>query len=393
MKISTLAAFGALSVASAFGAQAQTVTVDGILNANEIGAASAGKYVVLGTYPYAHGFGDAGLLSLYAANSATKIYLFLGGTLQPYKDGNGNNSFQIYLSVPGLTGVPTGTALPSPMSGATSFGKMNGKLDQAAQLGIAIHTNGTTGQYQVEGVSYTSATAATDQVLTAAASPVVDTGAPITLATSGAFAPFNGARVSYRNTMDGKIQSNPGYAAPGTAGAVYGAAGTYGLEIEIDRTALGILVGTPVLNLFALQNNGGGDYASSDYIPNAVAPAAPNLTKNPDFTTIAGTQSAMFTLATALATKTADEAAVALSVFPNPATGRAVVAYRVLGKAAAVRIVLTDLLGRQVRVLESNTKPVGLQSTVLDAGTVTAGIYLVRAQVGEQAAVRKLVVE
>lgn len=391
MKISTLAAFGALSVASAFGARAQTVTVDGILNANEIGAASAGKYVVLGTYPYAHGFGDAGLLSLYAANSATKIYLFLGGTLQPYKDGT--NSFQIYLSVPGLTGAPTGTALPSPMSGATSFGKMNGKLDQAAQLGIAIHTNGTTGQYQVEGVSYTSATVATDQVLTAAASPVVDTGAPITLAVSGAFAPFNGARVAYRNTTDGKIQSNPGYAAPGTAGAVYGAAGTYGLEIEIDRTALGILVGTPVLNLFALQNNGGGDYASSDYIPNAVAPAAPNLAKNPDFTTIAGTQSAMFTLATALATKTVDEAAVALSVFPNPATGRAVVAYRVLGKAAAVRIVLTDLLGRQVRVLESNTKPVGLQSTVLDAGAVTAGIYLVRAQVGEQAAVRKLVVE
>ena len=127
MKISTLAAFGALSVASAFGAQAQTVTVDGILNANEIGAASAGKYVVLGTYPYAHGFGDAGLLSMYAANSATKIYLFLGGTLQPYKDGNGNNSFQIYLSVPGLTGVPTGTVLPSPISFATSFGKMNGK--------------------------------------------------------------------------------------------------------------------------------------------------------------------------------------------------------------------------------------------------------------------------
>ena len=133
------------------------------------GAASAGKYVVLGTYPYAHGFGDAGLLSLYAANSATKIYLFLGGTLQPYKDGT--NSFQIYLSVPGLTGAPTGTALPSPMSGATSFGKMNGKLDQAAQLGIAIHTNGTTGQYQVEGVSYTSATAATDGSAVHAARP------------------------------------------------------------------------------------------------------------------------------------------------------------------------------------------------------------------------------
>ena len=390
-KIFTIAALGALSVATAPRAHAQTVTVDGILNAGEIGAASAGKYVVLGTYPYAHGFGDAGLLSLYAANSATKIYLFLGGTLQPYNAGN--NSFQLYLNVPGLTGAPAGTALPSPTAAVTSFGKMNGKLDQAVQLGIAIRTNNTTGQFQVEGVSYTSATAATDQVLTAAASPLLDTGAPMTLAAAGAFAAFNGARVAYRTTADGKLSSNPGYAAPGAAGATYGAAGTYGLEIEIDRTALGLGTGTPTLNLFALQNNNGGDYASSDYIPNAVAPTATNLAGNPDFTAIAGTQSATFGLSTLLGTKPADEAAVALAVFPNPARGKATVAYRVVNTAAAVRIVLTDLLGRQVRVLENGTKAAGSQSASLEAGALGAGTYLVRAQVGDQVAVRKLVVE
>ena len=420
-KIFTIAAAGVLATAT-LGAQAQ-VTLNGTLTAAEInGPATMGDYVKLGQYPFAHGFGDAGLLAFYGANNSTKIQIFVAGTLQPYATtgSSGNNSFQIFLDVPNLTGVPAGTALPSPVTSGTtpvgnttSFGKFNGKLDQAAALGLAIRTNNMVGQFQVEAVAYRLLTAASgtipavyaasDTVLTPMASPLLNNGTVLTLPTltRGRFRYLSGARMAYMNTSDGTLSKNPGFVAPtatanATPPSTYGGAdGTTGWEIELDRTAMGLSTGNPVLNQFVQQNNNGGDYVSSDYMPNPVFPATANsgnLTTNPDYTAIAGTQSAPFTLVTVVsATKDADVAAIGLSIFPNPSTGTSTVSYHVLDRTTSVNITLTDLLGRSVRVLENSVKAVGPQSAPLNTAELAAGTYLVRVQVGDRVSTRKVV--
>ncbi|MGI4833558.1 MAG: T9SS type A sorting domain-containing protein [Janthinobacterium lividum] len=405
--LATAAALGLLSL----GAQAQA-TIDGVLNAVEKdGAATTGDYVLLGQYPYAHGFGSAGLLAFYGANTPTKVQLFVAGTIEP----SSNNSFQVFIGLSATTGIPTGTALPTPTvkAGGTSFDRfVGGKLDQPVGLAIAMHTNGTNGsatpQYQLEAASYRVGTTAgtyvaSDTVISATASPLATTGAVLTLPTitRGNFKALSGARVAYKTTSDGTLAMNPGYVAPltatGTPPYAYGTAtGTTGWEMELDRAALGLATGNPTLNLFVQQNNNDGSYVSSDYMPNPVLPAAGNIgIANPDYTSAAfsGTQSATFALATvALAARVADAAALGLNVYPNPAAGATTVAYQVTESAAPVSIALTDLLGRTVRVLESGVKPVGSQSAVLNTAALAAGTYLVRVQVGDRVSTSKVAV-
>ena len=385
-KLITLATAGVMAV-GAFSAQAQ-VTLDGQLTAPEI---TAGNYALIGKFTNPRGFGDAGLLSLYVANTPTKVYFFVGGTVE----ANGN-AFQLFLDLPGRAGVPVGTALPAGMMG-TSFEGMTAKLDLAADLVLALRSDGT--DFQIEGASYTSATAGTSMKLTSTAGVVAGNGTPQTLssaATVGNFAALAGTRVAYRNSPDGKLSTNPGNISPNTA-VTYGGVGSFGWEIELDRTATGLATGAPALTLFVLQNSGKGDFLSSDYIPQSSTPVAGNgnvgTAGAADFTTIAGRQAATVTLGAngVLGTKAADEAAIAMGVFPNPANEVATVAYNVGNRAEKVNIVLTDLLGRQVRVLQNGLQAAGVQSKTVSTADVSAGTYLVRVQVGEKVATRKVV--
>lgn len=377
----TLLAAGVLAVAS-FSAQAQ-VTVDGVLNTAEL---TTGNYVLVGKFTQTRGFGDAGLLSLYAASTSSKVYLFLGGTVE----ANGN-SFQIYMKTPASAGVPRGTALPGTGTSGTSFDGMTAKMDMAVNAAIALRY--TTG-YVVEGATYTSATAGSAAVLTSTANPGDGTTVS-TLAANTAQPAFAGARVAYKMATGGKLSANPGLTSS-TTDPNYGAAGTYGLEIELDRTAAG-LTGASALTLFALQNNNSGSYLSSDFIPQS-STATGNLTNasSVDFGTIAGTQAATLSLAATggatLGSRSADAATVALSVYPNPVADNARIAYTVTEQASAVNIVLTDLLGRTVSVLENGSKPVGNQSAALSKAALPAGTYLVRVQVGEKVSTSKVVV-
>lgn len=410
-KLFTLAAASSLAVAS-LSAQAQTVTVDGRLGATEAGTATTGNYVLLGQYPYAHNFGPWGLLSLYGANTAAKVRLFLGATLQ----ATATNSLQVYIDLPATTGVPVGTALPGATpTVSTSLDKFTAKLDQGAELAVAIHSlnSTTTTAYQIEAAAYyvqTPAAGTTPAVYAAqdtVIAPITSAGTTITVGRISAksrFAGLSGARFAYV-APSGDITTNPGYTAPLTTAATaypvagFGqAAGTTGWEIELDRTALGLPTGTPALNLFAIQNNGGGDYASGDFLPNAVVGGA-NIGAagaSPDFTnatTFPGTQSAAFTLASVtLANRAADAAAVALSVYPNPVRGASTVTYQVAERASNVNIVLTDLLGRTVRTVENGLKPVGTQTAAVDAGSLAAGTYLMRVQVGDKVSTSKVAV-
>lgn len=378
-KLFTLAAAGAMA-ATALTAQAQ-ITVDGTLNAAEIGAANSGRYVRIGQFTNPRGFGDYGLLSLYAANSGSKVYFFVAGTVE--NAANSKNSFQLYIDVPNVTGtndLPGGTA-----GSGTSFEKMDALMDFAPDMAIGIKGDGTI--LNVEGIVYT-ATTGTDKVL---ATGMAVNGTAITVpATATAAAPytrFAGARSAYRNSTDGKVLTNPG-AANG------GGAGSFGWEFELDRAAMGAgTTGTPQLTIFAVQNNGDGGYVSSDFIPQAtpaITSNSGNAAQSPDFTTIGGTQAAPFTLSV-LGLKQADDQRIAMNVFPNPAAGEATVSYQVLNKSQNVNIVLTDLMGRTVRTLRNGNMAAGAQRETVSTQDVAAGTYLVKVQVGDMTATRKVV--
>ncbi|GAB3571194.1 T9SS type A sorting domain-containing protein [Hymenobacter daeguensis] len=394
-KLFTLAAAGVLAAGS-LTAQAQ-VTVDGQLTAAEV---TSGNYVLLGKYTNVRGFGDAGLLSLYAASTATKLYIFVGGTVE----ANGN-AFQLFLDLPSVAGVPVGTSLPAGTSG-TSFQNMTSKLDLAADLALALRSDGgatpANSVYKVEAAAYTSATAASSATLTTTAGPLLNTGAALTLSsatTTGNYARLAGARVAYKVGTTAGISGNPGNTSPNTA-ASYGGVGSNGWEIEIDRTAAG-LTGTPSVTMFVVQNSGDGGYLSTDYIPQTSSPIPPVAGGNPgnpgtgayDFTAVVGRQAATVTLGAngVLGTKAADAAAVALNVYPNPAQGVATVAYNVGSQADNVNIVLTDLLGRPVQTLENGRQAAGLQTKTISTANVAAGTYLVRVQVGDKVSTSKVV--
>lgn len=89
----------------------------------------------------------------------------------------------------------------------------------------------------------------------------------------------------------------------------------------------------------------------------------------------------------------ADGSTVALSLtgFPNPASSTATVSFS-LPEAADVRLVVYDLLGRQVAVLNEGTRSAGSHDVTLDAGALAPGVYLVRLTTGSASATTRMTV-
>jgi hypothetical protein len=63
--------------------------------------------------------------------------------------------------------------------------------------------------------------------------------------------------------------------------------------------------------------------------------------------------------------------------YPNPFDGRTTVGYDV-AESGAVRLVVYDLLGREVAVLVDGPREAGHHEAVLDGSRLAAGVYLVR---------------
>lgn len=376
----TLAALGLLT-AGVLPAAAQ-ITLDGQITAAELGSAATGKYTSLGAFTPAHvsnaGFGNWGLLQMYGANSASKLYLALAGTVE-----SGTNNFQIYLDLPGKTGVPAGTALPTFTATNTVFDNTDAekgiggtKLELEADAALAF-----TGQGAIQAAVFKSATSVVAQPLvTTPALPTDGTiGSPATSATTGDFAPFAGMRAAYRKPT-GDITTNPGNPS--------GGANSTGLELEFDRTAMGLSSGAAVIRVMAAYISGDG-FWSSDVIPEVTGNGNTNLGRKPDFGTKAGTQVATFNVVVTSSRK-ADEAVVALSVFPNPTEGRTTISYQVRNQRETVRVALTDLAGREVYSLYQGTESVGIKEVTLPRTNVAAGTYLVKVNVGERVATRRV---
>ncbi|MDB5236551.1 MAG: hypothetical protein JWR44_3544 [Hymenobacter sp.] len=389
-KTTTLALVAALT-AGTFSAQAQ-ITLDGIINANEIGTTGV-KYRSLGAFTPAHvgnaGFGFFGLLRMYGANSGTKLYVGLAGSIEP-----GNNNFQLYMDLPNRTGVPVGTGLPAIAGTTTVFGTFTAggiggtKMEMETDAVIA-----TKGNNDVQAAIYTATTGVAKSLGDGLSSAITSDGLPSTLPpsqTTGSYSLFAGTRVSYL-APTGNITTNPGNANGGGAGS-------YAVEYEFDRAAMGLPSGASIVRLLAAYVSGDG-FWSSDVIPETAGNGTTtggnnNLGFSPDFTNqtlYPGTQAATLNVVV-LSTRKADDAVVAMSVFPNPSQDESTVAYQVLGGSQNVVVRVTDLLGREVRTLLDVKQNAGFHELKVATGELPVGSYLLQVQVGDKGATRRLAV-
>ena len=81
-----------------------------------------------------------------------------------------------------------------------------------------------------------------------------------------------------------------------------------------------------------------------------------------------------------------------MSVFPNPTLGESTVSYQVPEASQPVLVRVTDLLGREVRTLLNTKQSAGLHELRVPTADLALGAYLVKVQVGDKVATRRLAV-
>ncbi len=362
-KILTLGALSLLSASSAF---AQAPTLDGRIMASEIGT-GPGKYQSMGMYTNPHGYGPWGLKVAFVAEDAAFIYVAINGTVE-----SGGNALQIYFDVPNFPGRPACVPLPaapSPTGDPTSFTGMVAAMEMEVDAGVAYRVNG--GTPQLELVDYRPATSALPE------SRVLGT-----MTSDGTAATFlmGAARAAYLAPA-GDILTNV----------------DEGLEFAVAKAAYGIVNGAD-LHLFVLMSNQDGAYLSTDFIPQDTNGGSGNLDMNADFCDNgrnAGTQYITYRVGTGIVqgTRKLDAAALNFSVAPNPVNGTDASVNFSLAKSEAGSVIVTDLLGRTVATLANGTLPAGAQRLTLKSANLAAGQYIVKLQLGNSVATRKVSVQ
>ena len=369
-KLFTLGALGLLSATTAL---AQAPTIDGMITAAEKGT-GPGRYQSMGMFTNNRGFGPWGLIEAFVTNDANNLYIAIQGTVEP-NPGDGN-SFQIWFNVASQNGIPSGTAVPlapSLTGDPTSFDGEPGANPPANSLGrFDFQIDGAAGFRYAGGVPQMELASFSTPV---PASQILGQMDEV----GGAFTFLAGAaRAAYKKAPT-DVTSNT----------------NEGLEVSIAMAPYGIAPGQTV-QLFILQNNRNGGYASSDFIPQGpVVPNNPgdpnNMGPEPDFTASAGNQFFNYVVQNATGLPKLDESAINFTVSPNPVSGTdAQVAFTVADKAQTATVIVTDLLGREVAVLANGTLPVGQQRFSLKSANLASGQYLVKLMLGDKVATRKV---
>ncbi len=355
-----LLTLGALGLFASFGALAQP-TLNGRIEASEKGN-TIGKYQSLGQYTNPRGFGDWGMKEAFVAEDANFLYVAINGTVE----GNGN-AFQIFFNVPARAGVAACTALPAatPAADPTSFQSMTAALEMEVDAGVAYRAPG--GIPQLELADYTLAAPASQVLMPMAGTTFDDQGS------AGTFL-AGAARAAYKTSADGKVTSNV----------------DEGFEFAVNKAAYGMVAGTPV-QIFVLMNNGDGGFLSTDFIPQAITPNG-NLGTGPDFCLdVDGQQFVTYTIGSPLSAPKLAANAINFTVSPNPVSGQdAAVEFTVADKAQAGSVIVTDLLGRTVATLANGTLSAGTQRYSLRTAGLSAGNYIVKLQLGDKVATRKV---
>lgn len=368
-----VALIGVLTIATST-AYAQ-FTVDGQATAAEIGT-GPGQYQLAGTYAGNHLEADRGLQALYVGYTATTLNIMLVGSAESATTtpAGGYRSLIVYLNTPARPGAPAGTPLPGGSDSQSPL-KHRPTMDNPTDYGFRVSVgpvSATGNDVYFSRISYvagTSVTPGTDTYLGAGTKTGGQVVAPATLDLAG-------SKVAYNNT------------ATLTANTTKS-----GFEIEIPLSVLGT-AGTPIttgtnLELVGAYTDGDGVFFT-DLIPQ-IAGRSTTLGTNPDFSTIPGNQFITFVLGTGvLANRPVVANEFNFQVYPNPALATSTISYTVPGGKQSVSLALYNAIGQQVRSY-NNTQITGHQQ--FDIGTLPAGAYLVKLQIGNQLTSRKVVVQ
>ncbi|MCC3153483.1 T9SS type A sorting domain-containing protein [Hymenobacter sp. BT770] len=362
-KVFTLVAAGALTVAG-LSAQAQ-ITLDGKVTAAEIATTpTTNKYQLVSTYAGTHSIADRGLKSLYMATSATKLYIAVVGA---FLQDNTYPAVVMYLNVPGKTGVPAGTKLAGGAAGDSPL-KIKPTMDFEVDYGVRVNFDKTPANGGYFSFADYSGGNVTGGVPDTYQGNVKEGTAGLITATATT-GPLLGARVAYTNAT--------GLAANTDNSAI---------EFEFDLAALGLTANSKV-DLFVAYTNDGGVFTTDTFPP--IAGQTTALAPDQDFTLIPGKQFLTYQVgAGVLASRSEVANSLRFGVYPNPGSAVAV-SYTVPQGKQAVALSVYDATGKQVRSM--NEAQTGTQSYKL--GSLSAGIYVVKLNIGGEQTSSKIVIE
>lgn len=387
-KFFTLPAIAALALGS-FGAHAQ-FTVDGTLNANEVGTGT-GKYQLVSTYTGAHNKTDRGLKALYMGTTATTLNIMVvaSSEISPVPTAvpqeYGYNSLLLFLDAPNKTGIAAGTKLP----GTNNTGNdgreslhQRPTLDMQCDYALRCTTSPLEDQ---PGAIYLSRADYTVPAIVNNADPTKNGYPEI-----GMGAGKKDGSVTTDTNDPAKAKT--AYKTSGPTGSVTTNTST-GWEIEIPLSALG---GAALGSKFNAMVAYIDDFKSFnvDVIPTIVGRTTA-LGIDPDFTAISGDQFVTFTATTAggLGTQQAT-AALKAAAYPNPVAAASRLTYTVPSAAQPVAVDVYNYLGQKTLSLLNDTQAVGSHEVALaPLQQLAAGSYLVTLRVGSQLSTHRVVVE
>lgn len=231
-------------------AQAQQPTIDGTID--------TGAYQQLAEWTQSNtGFGDHGILELWAERDDDMLYVFLMGEAE----SNGNELY-LFVDINSQDGVAAGSSLPAGSDGPSPFSALQMTNDFETDYGLRLSSS--TSESFVSIIDYVSWQTGTaeDTFL----GSLANDGTPLTV-NSGA---YDGAMFAYNDT-----------------GSLSGHTGVEGWEVAIPLSAIGAAPGDD-FRLFALYGN--DDFISANTLPEIAGQSGTNLASNPDFTAIAGDQ-------------------------------------------------------------------------------------------------------
>ncbi|GAB3857537.1 hypothetical protein GCM10028822_31390 [Hymenobacter terrigena] len=370
---SMLAAIGILTIAS-LTARAQFV-VDGRATAAEIGT-GMGKYQLAATYSGNHLEAARGLQALYVGYTATTLNIMLVGSAESAATtpSGGYRSLIVYLNTPARPGAAAGSPLPGG-SDTQSPLKHHPTMDNPTDYGFRVSVgpaSATANDVYFSRVSYVAGTAVTpgtDTFIAAGTKTGGQVVAPTTLDLAGSKFAYNNTATLTANTTNS------------------------GFEFEIPLAALStatvpITTGTN-LEMVAAYTDGDGVFFS-DLLPQ-IAGRTTTLGSDPDLSAIPGNQFLTFQLGTGvLASRSAVASGLDFQVYPNPASASATVAYTVPAGRQPVALAVYNALGQRVRAWAS-AEQAGTQQLAL--GSLPAGAYLLKLQIGDQLTSRKVIVQ
>ncbi|GAB2864918.1 hypothetical protein GCM10027044_27300 [Hymenobacter ruber] len=336
-----------------------------------------GKYQLAATYTGSHLDADRGIQSLYVGYTATTLNIMLVGSAEAANSttsSGGYRSLIVYLNTPARPGAPAGTALPGgsdPQSPLKHHPTMDNPTDYGFRVSVGP-ASATANDVYFSRVSYvtgTTVTPGTDTFIAAG----TKAGGQVTCTTA---MDLGGSKFAYNNTA-----------------TLSGNTTNSGFELEIPLADLGtatvpITTGTNI-ELVAAYTDGDGIFFS-DVIPQ-IAGRTTALGSNPDFSAIPGNQFLTDALGTGvLASRSAVASSFDFQVYPNPASATSTIAYTVPAGRQPVSLAVYNALGQRVRSLAS-AEQAGSQQFAL--GSLPAGAYLVKLQIGDQLTSRKVVVQ